>query len=134
MFEDVWDGVAKIGVDAITELWLVDCIELRVCVDVTAGLWLVDCMEVMRLAEDEETNVNVGLKVEVVKVRLDDVDEPGTADWPGLLNAEKGYGSSEVVPSVSQQLGPPRPWPAAPAQHQLLPLDSQRLTSVKPLN
>lgn len=91
-------------------------------------------MEVMRLEEDEETDVNVGLKVEAVKVRLDDVEEPATADWLGLLNAEKGYGSSEVVPLVSQQLGPPRPWPAAPAQHQLLPLDSQRLTSVKPLN
>lgn len=38
MFEDVWDGVDKIGVDAITELWLVDCIESGVRVDITAGL------------------------------------------------------------------------------------------------
>lgn len=53
---------------------------------------------------------------------------------PDLSIAENGYGWSEVVRLVSQQFAPPRRCPAAPAQHQLLPLGSQRLTSSKPSN
>ena len=103
--------------------------------DVTIRMWLVDCKEILRLKEGEGTDVDVVSKeVEVVEVILDDIDEPATADRPGLSIAEKGYGSSEVVRLVSQQLGPPRPWPAAPAQHQLLPFGLQRLTSPKPSN
>lgn len=41
----------------------------------------------------------------------------------------KGYGLNVEVRSVSQQ-----PLPRPPAQHQLLPSGSQRLTSVRPLN
>lgn len=44
-----------------------------------------------------------------------------------------GYGSRAVVKFVEQQStapGPPRPCPAAPAQHQLLAFASHRLTSV----
>ena len=48
-----------------------------------------------------------------------------------LSIAANGYGSSEVVRFVVQQLGLPFPsCPVTPAQHQLLPLESQRLTSV----
>ncbi len=56
------------------------------------------------------------------------------ADCSELSIAEKGYGSIEVVKVVSQQFTSPRPCPPAPAQHQLLSLDPQRLTSVKPSN
>ena len=101
------------------------------------GMWLVDCKEVLRVKEGEGTDVDVVLvpkEVAVVEVILDDIDEPATADGPGLSIAENGYGSSDVVRLVSQQLGPPRPWPAAPAQHQLLPFGLQRLTSPKPSN
>ncbi len=73
-------------------------------------------------------------EIGLVKVILDDNGELAMTDWPVYSMAEKGYGSREVVRLVSQQSGPPRPWPAAPAQHQLLPLDSQRLTSPKPSN
>lgn len=38
VFEDVGDGVAKIDVDTITGLWLVDSIGLKVRVDDTTGL------------------------------------------------------------------------------------------------
>lgn len=101
------------------------------------GMWLVDCKEVLKVKEGEGTDVDVVLvpkEVAVVEMILDDIDEPATADIPGLSIAEKGYGSSDVVLLVSQQLGPPRPWPAAPAQHQLLPFGLQRLTSPKPSN
>ena len=69
-------------------------------------------------------------EMEVVGVALDDTEEPTAVDSPILSIVEKGYGSSAVVRLVSQQLVPPRSCPDAPAQHQLLPLDSQRLTSV----
>ena len=52
-------------------------------------------------------------------------------DCPSRSSAEKGYGASEVVRLVSQHSVAPRPCPGGPAQHQLLPLVSQRLTSVK---
>ena len=85
--------------------------------------------------EREGAEVNVASEeIGLVKVILDDTEELTVTDWPVYSMAEKGYGSREVVRLVSQQLGPPRPCPAAPAQHQLLLLDSQRLTSPKPSN
>ena len=84
----------------------------------------VDALELMGL-EEEELDVSVA---------VDNTEVVATADCPSLLAVENGYGSSEVVRLVVQQFGPPRPCPAAPAQHQLLPLGSQRLTSVKPAN
>ena len=70
----------------------------------------------------------------VVNVAVEDTEVLAAADCSELSIVENGYGSSEVVKVVSQQFTSPRPCPAAPAQHQLLSLDSQRLTSVKPLN
>ena len=67
-------------------------------------------------------------------VKVANIEVPETVDCSDLSIAENGYGSSEVVKVVSQQFGPPRPCPAAPAQHQLLLLGSQRLTSSKPSN
>ena len=64
-------------------------------------------------------------------VAVGNTEALAAADCPDLSIAENGYGSSEVVKVVSQQFTPPRPCPAAPAQHQLLPLESQRLTSSK---
>ena len=69
-----------------------------------------------------------------VSVAVDDTELVAAFDCPDPSTAENGYGSSEVVELVVQQSEPPRPCPAAPAQHQLLPLGSQRLTSVKPSN
>ena len=67
-------------------------------------------------------------------VVVENTEVLATADSLDQSIAENGYGSSEVVNLVSQQFSPPRPCPAAPAQHQLLPLGSQRLTSVKSSN
>ena len=67
-------------------------------------------------------------------VKLANIEVPAAVDCSDLSIAENGYGSSEVVKVVSQQFGPPRPCPAAPAQHQLLLLGSQLLTSSKPSN
>ena len=79
---------------------------------------------------EEELDVSVVTSdVNVINVVLDNAEVVAATDC-----VEKGYGSSEVVRLVSQQFVPPSPCPAAPAQHQLLPLDSQRLTSVKPSN
>lgn len=61
-------------------------------------------------------------------------EEVASSDCAGLSMTENGNGFREVTKSVVQQSGPPRPCPAAPAQHQLLPVGSQRLTSVKPSN
>lgn len=99
-----------------------------VLVDVAAGFWLVDCTEVPRLDKDEVVDVSV--VPEEMEVVLDDNEALAAVDTSELLSVENGYGSSEVVSLVSQQLVPPRPCPAAPAQHQLLPFASQRLTSV----
>ena len=79
------------------------------------------------LIEPEERELVEGVAVENTEV-------PAAVDCSDLSIAENGYGSREVVKLVSQQVGPPRPCPAAPAQHQLLPLGSQRLTSVKSSN
>ena len=69
-----------------------------------------------------------------VSVAVENNEVVAAPDPPGLSVAENGYGASEVVKLVVQQFGPPRPCPAAPAQHQLLLLGSQRLTSVNPSN
>ena len=129
----------------------------KICVVVAARVRLDDCKEVPRPKEGEVADMiavreergsvemilddikepvsgSVRIEMRFVEVILGDIEESATADWPESSMAEKGYGSSEVVPLVSQQSGPLRPWPAAPAQHQLLPLDSQRFTSVKPSN
>lgn len=79
--------------------------------------------ELVRL-EEEERDMSVAV--------VDNTDV--VTDCLGVLIVEIGYGSSEVVRLVVQQFEPPNPCPAAPAQHQLLPLGSQRLTSVKPSN
>ena len=50
---------------------------------------------------------------------------------PSVLNMTNGYGSSEVVKLVVQQSSR---CSVGPAQHQLLPLGSQRLTLVLPSN
>jgi hypothetical protein len=63
----------------------------------------------------------------------DDIDA-GVSVCANASIEEKGYGSSEMIRLVVQQSGPPRPCPGAPAQHQLLSLVAQRLTSVKPKN
>ena len=131
-------------------LWSVGCGEgelvdvldgvAAICVEVATKVWLVDCTEVLTLKEDEgvgSAGVDGELETEAVKVVLSDTEEtpkPTVVGGPELSIVEKGYGSSEVVRLVSQQLGPPRPCPAAPAQHQLFPFDSQRLTSPKPSN
>ena len=70
------------------------------------------------LIEPEERELVEGVAVENTEV-------PAAVDCSDLSIAENGYGSREVVKLVSQQVGPPRPCPAAPAQHQLLPLGSQ---------
>ena len=105
--------------------------EAEGCVGVATAVRLVGCVEVPRLEEDKDANVSVALEeLEVAKAVLDDTVELAAADSPEMSIVEKGYGSSEVVRFVSQQLVPPRSCPDAPAQHQLLPLASQRLTSV----
>ena len=95
-------------------------LDTRVVLDVTSGV-----PELVELDGEEEEDVSVA------------VDNPKVApavDCPDLSVAENGYGSSAVVRLVVQQSTPPRPCPGAPAQHQLLPLGSQRLTSVNPSN
>lgn len=49
---------------------------------------------------------------------------------PCLSSVTNGYGSSEVAELVQQSSGLSDP----PVQHQLLPVESQRLTMVIPLN
>lgn len=103
----------------------------EVCVDVATEVWLIDRTEVPRLEEDEEADVSVvPEEMEFVGVALNNTEEPTAVDSPILSIVEKGYGSSAVVRLVSQQGVPPRSCPDVPPQHQLLPLDSQRLTSV----
>ena len=61
----------------------------------------------------------------VDSVAVDNSEEIAVADFPDLPIAENGYGSSEVVKLVAQQF----PCNELP-QHQLLPLGSQRVTSL----
>lgn len=75
--------------------------------------------------EEEEEEVDLSDAV-------DNNEVLAVPDFPDPSIVESGYGSSEVVELVAQQSTPPRPCPAVPAQHQLLPFCSQRLTSVKP--
>lgn len=49
---------------------------------------------------------------------------------PNESNVAKGNGCSEAVELLRQQSEPKGVCPAAPAQHHLLPLSSQRFTSV----
>lgn len=83
--------------------------------------------EVLEVAAMVDSAVGVAVLVELEKrglvdsVGIDNDNVVTVADCPALSIAANGYGSSEVV----------RPCPAAPAQHSLLPLGSQRLTSSK---
>lgn len=68
-----------------------------------------------------------------VSVAVDNTELVSAHDCPGRSTVENGYGASGVK-LVMQQSGPARPCPAAPAQHQPLPLGSQRFTLVKVWN
>ena len=96
-------------------------------------------LELERLAEEALVRLDgetlVRLEEGELEVRVVDVTKVVTApDCPCLSIVKNGYGSSEVVRLVVQQLGPSASCPAAPAQYQLLPFGSQRLTSVKSSN
>jgi hypothetical protein len=54
--------------------------------------------------------------------------------FDGVAPVSRGYGSSEVVKLVVRQSKPPRPCPRELAQHQPLPLGSQRWTFLNPSN
>ena len=124
--------------------WLADCGDAEL-VGVMAELYdAVGLSELVGLEEEEPVGLEKVKPVELegeepvkleeeeldVSVTVDNFELVAAPDCPGISTVENGYGISEVVRLVVQQSGPPRPCPAAPAQHQLLPLGSQRDTSV----
>ena len=105
-------------------LWFAGCDDAELVGAMAKFCDAVDVSELVGL-EGEEPDMSVVVDNTVVVIVPDCLE---------VLIVEIGYGSSEVVRLVVQQSGPPNPCPAAPAQHQLLPLGSQWLTSVKPSN
>ena len=117
--------IEVLGVTAVVESAFGAAVLVRPMIEILGVTAVVDsAVGVAVLIRPEERELVESCAVENTKV-------PAAVDCSDLSIAENGYGSSEVVKVVSQQFGPPRPCPAAPAQHQLLPLGSQRLTSSK---
>lgn len=107
-----------------SSFWPAGCFDVELEGDATEVCEVVGAGELVRLNEEE---------VDVSAV-VDNNEATIVSDFCVLSIVESGYGLSEVIRLVSQQSSPPRPCPAAPAQHQLLPFWSQRLTSVNFLN
>lgn len=75
-------------------------------------------------APGNENEIRTVLEIKTV------FDFGSVSELPDRSNVVKGNGCSEVVKLPGQQSTGGNICPAAPAQHQLLPLSSQRLTSV----